>query len=231
MTMENLVCIVHYNTPELTAYTVRSLKKWTPDCKVVIFDNSDRMPWQPIGDEEVFDNTKGQIINFDHWLDGFPHKLPSPRNNYGSAKHCLSVQWLLDYLATPFVLVDSDVLIRCDISKLWDDRYLWVGEVGSNTGRFGISLFKVHPFLCYLNADMMRKKHIYYFNPRKMWDLTNKVPNRYYDTGAWLYEVTIKMRMRYKLISLNRHCFHLRHGSWKDTKWREWVEEHRETWE
>lgn len=183
------VCIVHYNTPKLTQYAIRSLLKHTRVGKVVVFDNSDRLPFMMKNKEfvadhapliEVIDNTRGQVIDFDQWLSTFPDKEPSPGNNYGSAKHCYSVEWLIDHTDQPFLLMDSDVLIRRDISPFCQHPdCAWVGEVGENVReRFGYDIRKVHPFLCWLNVPILKSHGIHYFNPDYMWNLTSVAPNR-----------------------------------------------------
>lgn len=47
------VVIVNYNTQSLTDCAIRSLNKHTPGCRVVVFDNSDRTPF-----ENTFDNVE-----------------------------------------------------------------------------------------------------------------------------------------------------------------------------
>ena len=39
------ICIVHYNTPLLTEYLIKSINKFTPNSKIYIFDNSDKEPF------------------------------------------------------------------------------------------------------------------------------------------------------------------------------------------
>jgi hypothetical protein len=65
------VAIVSYNTPELIAAAIMSLRKHGgQDWRVVVFDNSDERPFTcKMKNVEVVDNTKGQIIDFDkEWL-------------------------------------------------------------------------------------------------------------------------------------------------------------------
>lgn len=85
------ICIVHYNTPNLTDALVRSIKRNTPDSYIYIFDNSDVNPWVKHYDNmTVFDNTKGQIINFEEWLTHYPKRdrgIGAAVNDFGSAKH------------------------------------------------------------------------------------------------------------------------------------------------
>ena len=64
--MNKNIVIVHYNTPELTYATIQSVRKFTPGCDFIIFDNSDTRPFK-IQDEDItiYDNTKGNLINFE----------------------------------------------------------------------------------------------------------------------------------------------------------------------
>ncbi len=239
---QRVVCIVHYNTPKLTQCCIRSLLKHTKVDKVVVFDNSDKLPFmmknkQFVAEHKelisVIDNTRGQFINFDGWLDGFSDKEPSPGNNYGSAKHCVSIQWLIDHTDTPFVLMDSDVLIRRDIADFWSHPdCAWVGEVGENVKvRFGYNIRKVQPFLCWLNVPLLRDHNIRYFNPSYMWNLTTVAPNHRYDTGAWFYRAVKDARLPTCSLPLNEAIFHLVHASWRNRQPMEWLNEHREEWE
>lgn len=237
-----VVCIVHYNTPKLTQCCIRSLLKHTKVDKVVVFDNSDKLPFmmknkQFVAEHKelisVIDNTRGQFINFDRWLAGFPDKESSPGNNYGSAKHCISIQWLIDHTDVPFVLMDSDVLIRRDIADFWSHPdCAWVGEVGENVkARFGNNIRKVQPFLCWLNVTLLHAHSIRYFNPLYTWNLTTTAPNHRYDTGAWFYRTVKDARLPTHNLPLNETIFHLAHASWRNRQPMEWLDEHREEWE
>lgn len=234
--------IVHYNTPRLTQCVIRSLWKHTNGVHVTVFDNSDRLPFlmkngefmaEHAGLLTVIDNTQGQHIDFDAWLATFPDKEPSPGNNYGSAKHCYSVQWLIDHTNEPFVLMDSDVLVRQDVSVFWQHpECAWVGESGENVRRrFGYSFYKVQPFLCYLNVPMMKAHGIRYFNGDWMWNLTTRQPNHRYDTGAWFYRAVKEKGLSVYEVPLKEYILHLGHGSWRDKNPMEWVLEHRGLWE
>ena len=234
--------IVHYNTPRLTRAGILSLWKHTPGVHVTVFDNSDRLTFMSknavfVADNapliDVIDNTQGQHIDFDAWLATFPDKEPSPGNNYGSAKHCYSVQWLIDHTNEPFVLMDSDVLVRQDVSVFWQHpECAWVGESGENVRhRFGYSFYNVQPFLCYVNVPMMKAHGIRYFNGDWMWNLTTRKPNHRYDTGAWFYRAVKEKGLSVYEVTLKEYILHLGHGSWRDKNPMEWVLEHRGLWE
>lgn len=179
---------------------------------------------------EVIDNTKGQLIDWTSWLDGFKDKEPSPGNDYGSAKHCRSVQWIVDHRKNPFVLMDSDVLLKDDVSFLWDREQAFVGHIGCNTRRFGYVVNRVEPWLCYINVRMMRANGISYFNGRKMWNLVSVAPDDHYDTGAWFLEECERIGLPYKDMEMKDYGLHLRHGSWGKKKQEAWLEENKKLW-
>lgn len=224
--------IIHYNTPEVTEACIRSLWKHTPGVYVIVFDNSDKEPFtKQMANVEVIDNTKGQIINFGEWLDTFPNKEPSPGNDYGSAKHCYSVQWIIDHRRNPFILIDGDVLIKQDIAPLWDKSQAFVGHIGCNTRRFGFVLNRVEPWLCFINVRMMRQNGIGYFNPNKMWNLVSKAPDDHYDTGAYFLEECNRLRLPYREIENTDYGLHMRHGSWRKKNQLEWLKENKALWQ
>lgn len=229
--MKKDVVIIHYNTPELTTAAIKSLNKTTEGCHVIVFDNSDEKPFVNTFDNvEVIDNTKGQLIDFVEWLDTFKDKEPSPGNNYGSAKHCYSVQWIVDHRKNPFVLMDGDVLLKKDITGLWDDSKVFTGHVGCNTRRFGYVINRVEPWLCYINVKMMRSNGISYFNGTRMWNLVSKSPDNHYDTGAWFLEECNRLKLPYKDMEMKDFGIHLRHGSWKKKDDMQWLEANKKLW-
>lgn len=234
--------IVHYNTPKLTRCAILSLWKHTPGVHVTVFDNSDRLDFLSKNEAfyrdhrellDIIDNTHGQVIDFDRWLETFPDREPSPGNNYGSAKHCYSVQWLCDHATDSFLLMDSDILVTRDVTEFFrHPDCAWVGETGENVRRrFGYDIQKVQPFLCWLNVPMMKAHGITYFHPDWMWNLTHRKPNHRYDTGAWLHrDVAAKGLPTYQLL-LSSYMLHLGHGSWRDKDAMAWLREHRQLWE
>lgn len=232
------VLIIHYNTPELTAAAVRSLWKHTPDACVTVFDNSDRRPFAVHNAQlaacnpqrlRIVDNTKGQIVDWDKWLALFPDRMPCPENSYGSAKHCYSVEVCMNLFPNGFVLLDSDVLVKRDITDIMDTTAAWSGQVHINTKRFGVSVKRVVPFVCWINTPLLRRHGIRFFNPDKMWKLSRVSPNCYYDTGAWLYEATVGLGNR--RISVKDYVEHYGGGSWRQNTPEAWLDKFRSLWE
>lgn len=234
------VCIVHYNTPKLTSHCIRSLLKHHPSARVIVFDNSTLRPFGSVCCDtiathtEVIDNTRAQILDFDTLLAQFPDKETGPINksNYGSYKHCCSVQWLMDHLDEPFLLMDSDVLIRQRITTFCNPRYAFTGHVVCNTRkRFGLEIYRAEPFLCYINTPMLRAAGVTYLNTDYMWALSHQSPNNRYDTGAWFLKDVTDHRLPYRDIDTSPYIAHFGHGSWHATNYRQWLAVHRDLWQ
>lgn len=214
------IAIVHYNTPQLTDAAIRSVRKHTPGCQFVVFDNSDNSPFMSEdNDITIIDNTKGQIVDFGKMLSHYPKRETDKRNrsNFGSAKHCKSVDVLMDMLPDGFILMDSDVLVTRDIS----DLVCGASVCGKERVKEGVSLFL--PYLCWLNVPLLRHYHIHYFNGEKMWALSDTYPNNRYDTGAWLYEEVNNKGLVYKRVDIMDYIVHFGHGSWRDRDASDWL--------
>ena len=237
------ILTVHYNTPEMMECMIRSVNKHT-ECTIHVLDNSDEYPFESTFDNvEVIDNTKGQYINFDEFLSHYPNKRSTPRSNFGSAKHCKTVDICFDLLPNGFILMDSDVLVKKDISAFWDERYAWVGEplFEKHDRRYvGVSdypdesmyVMRLLPFLCYVNVPMCRKHGIRYFNEDWMWFLKPKDPNRVYDTGAWFLKDCMDKGMPGKMKKITPYIEHYNHGSheFRNETLPDWLNEHKELW-
>ncbi len=243
------VLIIHYNTQELTEAAIMSLWKHTPECRVTVFDNSDKRPFgriengkwimDNVGQDKlsiinsqlsIIDNTRGQVVNWDEWLAQYPNKLP---NNcaWGSAKHTYSVEICLDRFPNGVLLMDSDVLLKKDVTPLCDPAQAVVAEIGrgSHPKRGGLRRFM--PMICWLNVPMLRQAGATFFNPNKMWALTDRQPHCWYDTGAWLLETVLKARLPYRSIEMANYVEHFGHGSWKNKHDpNEWLRMHRQLW-
>lgn len=228
--------IVHYNTPKLTRAAILSLWKHTPGCRVVVFDNSDRLTiagskawdalrWNPL--VTIIDNTRGQEVDFDKLLAQYPERQLDDRNksNFGSAKHTASVDRLFDLLPDGFLLMDSDVLVRQDVRPLIDRSIAATGMLKPNDG-----VMRLLPLLCWLNVPMLREHGIRYFNGEKMWALSDRYPDNRYDTGAWVLEGINRCGLTMRQVSTKNYVLHLGHASWRDVKPMAWVRAHRELW-
>lgn len=212
--MEKNVCIVNFNTTALTTAAIKSVWKTTPDCAVTVFDNSDKEPFPEMDGVRIIDNTKGDVIDFERFLSGFPNKVKT-YNSWGSAKHCYTVQKLFDYFPEGFVLMDSDVLVKKDISDLFDCTCLFVGEVCHNPKKRNSKIPRLLPFLCWINVSMCKEKQIDYFDPGRSWRLNGQ---QFYDTGASFLEDCNRHSLPTRRINLEDYIIHFGAGSWQTDK-------------
>ena len=232
--MTKNIVIIHYNTPYLTECLVRSINLFMKDAVIYIFDNSDKSPFTAKFDNvTVFDNTKGQIINFDKWLENYPNKNRSNGrvNKWGSAKHCYSVEKCMQLIDGNFVLLDSDVLLKRDISNLFREDLIYIGSI--TTQPFS-SIKRVLPFICYINNNMCKEKKIHFFNDNYMHGLFKTMNADRYDTGAWFYlncENLPSEKIKYE-----DYVIHYGHGSWNKAGERavltkeQWLSRYKKYW-
>lgn len=225
------ILTVHYNTPEMLECMIRSINKHTV-CNIHVFDNSDEDPFvNKFGNVDVIDNTKGQLIDFDKWLQQFPDRRTSPRSNFGSVKHTLSIDYCFDLFPGGFVLMDSDVLVKNDISCFWDNSRAWVGEpLYENHNQCWV--MRLLPFLCFINVPMLKKYGIRYLNADWLWHLKPVFPNMYYDTGAWFLKDCIEKGVPGRLEKISEYIEHYYHGShaFRNESLCDWLQEHRRLW-
>ena len=200
------VMIVNFNTQILTDACIESINKHTKNVNIYIFDNSDKEPYvNTFANVTVMDNTKGQIIDFNKWLDGYPVKNPMG-NNYGSAKHCYTIQKFMDIFDDNFILMDSDIIVKQDIISLYDDRYIFVADKIGNFAMWGPRLL---PYICFINNKMCKENGIRFFDDTRMAQLNN---DNYNDTGASFLEDASKYPHRF--INYKEYVEHLAAGSW-----------------
>ena len=232
--MNKNICIVHFNTPALTKCLVMSVNKYVPNAKIFIFDNSDKSPFINTFDNvTVFDNTKGQIINFDEWLKKYPNKDKAGKtpvyNKWASAKHCYTIEKCIELIDENFVLLDSDILLKSGINEFFDDRYIFVG---TQEKRPGLPI-RLLPYLCFLNVDMMKKNNIHYFDETMMNGLMVTENGNAYDTGA-AFVVNTK-HLPHKSIDIKDYMIHYTGASWQDrsriTTPENWLKENKKYWE
>lgn len=225
------IVIVHYNTPRLTGALVKSIRKFVKkDYHIYIFDNSDTEPFDEVADDiTVWDNTHGRYIYFDGWLRRFKMKKQPHEtlNNYGTAKHTYSVDKCMELVDDGFILLDSDVLLKQDISVLADTDYYAVGEIA----RCGYT-DRLVPYVCFINVRKCKGKGVHYFDARRTIGLG--VGKGGYDTGASFLE-DVRMVGNIKEIKVEDYVEHFYQGSWNKKKdcrqEEEWLKINRDLYE
>lgn len=229
--------IINYNTQDLTEHCIMSVNKFVDGARIFVFDNSDKGAFVNKFDNVViFDNTSGKIIDFDKFLSRYHYKNRSAgrRNGWASAKHAYTIEKLIEMMDEPFILLDSDVLLKKDASDLFDEGLLYCGEVVCQPNS---TIKRVLPYICFINVPMCKKHRIHYFNEKFMHGLCygGKGSSDRYDTGAWFYSCTLKYPRRE--IRYDDYIVHYHHGSWVSSTWEkkettsgEFIEANREYW-
>lgn len=212
--MNKNIVIIHYNTPYLTECLVRSINLFVKDANIYIFDNSDSKPFTAQFDNvTVFDNTNGQIINFDKWLEKYPNRMKSSGklNKWASAKHCYSVEKCMELIEDNFILLDSDVLLKKDISELFDENVGCCAEVITQP-RFNVQ--RILPYICFINNKLCKEKDVHFFDENEMYGLYKNASGEKYDTGASFFHHMTEKELEIKSIFVNDYVVHYKAGSW-----------------
>lgn len=224
------VAIVNFNTPEITAATVKSVWKHTPGARVTVFDNSTERPMPKMDGVFLMDNTKGQLINFDAFLAKYPNKGETS-NDWGSDKHCSTIDYLWGVFPAGFILLDSDALVKRDLSDIVDPDKAFVGEVFQDFSNPWHWLPRVLPFCCWINVPLCRKTGIRYFGEDRNWRLHRGDNRTWYDTGASFYEDVLDHRLPRREIKVEDYVEHLGGGSYRQPDPMRWLEENRSLYE
>lgn len=229
--MEKIIAIVHYNTPRLTECLVMSINKFVEDAKIYIFDNSDKYPFSKhFENVTILDNTKGQIVNFDEWLKKYPNRNKS--QTFSSAKHCYSVEKCMDIINKPFVLMDSDILIKRNIDDLFNTDYMWIAETANQNVSNFRHIHRVLPYICFINTNMCKENNIHFFNENLMLGLVAGWKDKQYDTGASFLHDT--QNFPHKKIKVSSYAEHFGSASWPGFKSQKtvdgWINKHKNLW-
>ena len=223
------ICIVHFNTPKLTECLVRSINKFTPNSTIYIFDNSDQRPFVYRQDNiKYIDNTKGQIINFEEWLNNYPNREKSngKQNKFGSAKHCYTIQKCIELIGENFILLDSDVLLKKDITPLFDENFIYVGKSEFQLNCKNPAQHKIQrllPFACFINVKLCQENDVHYFNDDYMNGLYKSPESDLYDTGGGFLKEISKKSLQGKEININDYIVHYNAGSWRNSSAADWL--------
>jgi hypothetical protein len=260
--MKQTIAIIHFNTPELTEACIMSIRKHGCDWPVVVFDNSADItapagtngndpkeetvikarPFrQKMKGVKVIDNTKGQVIDFEQFLSLYPDRNPQvgvyKSSVWGSAKHIVTVQKLWELLPDGFILVESDTLVKRDITELWKEQYSFCGYVQRNQNGNRFKVPRILPMLCYMNVPKLTKEGARYFDPDRCWGLKADANLRgnWFDTGACLLDDVLRMRPRLKGLHVDIRLFieHYGGGSWHQgdlQRQSAWLKQHEALW-
>ena len=224
------IAIVHYNTPALTAALVRSIRMHVPRRRIVVFDNSDVLQLPPMRDVIRIDNTRGQVVDFGEMIQRYPDRIPTACK-WGSEKHIASVDWLFDYLPEGFLLLDSDVLLKKDITPLFDESVAWVGM--RETQPYWFQAQRIAPYCLYINVPMCKAHGIRFWHEGQVYKLSHNGQPPFYDTGASFWEDCKAAGLPGREIDIYEYIEHFGGASCGDTAqqaW-EWLDKHHDLYE
>lgn len=224
------ICIIHYNTPYALTCLIKSINLHINDAYIYVFENSDKELFVNTFDNvEIFDNSHGQILDYETILQNYPDrfKTESKNNGWASFKHCLAIDKCMDLIDDNFVLLDSDVLIKKDFSDLYQEDKIAVGEYESSYERLA-------PYICFINVNLCKKHNIRYFNEDYILGIKPYKDKQKYDTGSYFYKEIKKYD--YKTIKIENYIVHYQSGSFssnlisKKTTLNEWVNNFKQYW-
>lgn len=215
-----LFVIVNYNTTQLTTCACSSILKFHHDASIIIFDNSDRETFKDnakLFNALYIDNTQSQLIDFEKELQKYPNRTILQQKainvNFGSAKHSMSIQWLLDNIDEPFILCDSDILLKHTIDFI-DMTKICISDIDEKHANKGI--YRIFPFIAFLNSPLIKEYKIRFFDGNRMHALTTE-RGFWYDTGAAFFENIMNYNSSlFKRINYNDYVIHFKAGSWKN---------------
>ena len=199
--------IINYKTPAFTEAAVRSVKKGSPKFEVVVYDSSGEY-------HGPADRLIKNDIDFKELLDRYPNKIETV-NDWGSVKHCYTVDHCFDLLPEGFILLDSDVLVKKDLTPLWQPDKIWVGQIRRTNFNY---IPRVAPYCCFINVSMCREHGIRYFNDQWMWRLNTNPDHdsNWYDTGAYFLRET--RELPHLEAAIDDFVLHFRGASWMEGK-------------
>ena len=207
-------CIVHYNTPELITCCISSVNKQYNNAEIIVFENSDKYKFVNNFDNvKIIDNSNGQILNFENEIQKFM-KINNLSNdvllrqkkasNFGTFKHSITIQWLIDNINEDFILLDSDILMKKPLPKL-ENEQICIADYNEN---------RIYPYIIHLNTKLVKENNLVFCDYEHI--LPTKILESY-DTGGYFRTEIFKKQLKINKIDLEDYIVHFGNGSWRKT--------------
>ena len=208
---EGLACVVNSDTPELIDALIRSIRKNSRSIKkVIVFENSLFKPFDKRKrnygiDVEILDNSRNDLVDFSITQQ----KIEEGCTVSGWVIHSESIDWLVRNIGRDFILLDSDVLVKNDLSWLVCDKVACVGTHNRNRAR---CISRVLPYCTYINAPLIMKNGINFFSSE---ETANVDERNLTDTGSHLLMKLYKKDLPIGFADTSRFIEHCGSGSWR----------------
>ena len=122
-------------------------------------------------------------------------------------------------------MLDSDVLVKKDLTELYDDNFIYVGYEHINGKSRNI---RVSPHVCFINVRVCNKYGIRYFDEKRIVGLSKEGDD--YDTGSSFYFDCKGYES--KKINENDWIVHYGSGSWtKRVNENSWLDKYKSLWD
>ena len=164
------IVTVNFNTPELIDALVDNVSMYGTH-RITVVDNSTVKPCNDSDKYERIDNTN---LEFDDYVT--PGRQLCREYGItcygGSYVHAHTVQKLYDIETEPFLLMDSDFILKCDPEKIVNYDTLFSGECSND---------RVMPMCLFINVPKCKANGVRFF------DGTSICPFSNHDTGYTLF--------------------------------------------
>ena len=147
----------------------------------------------------------------------------------------------MEILDENFILLDSDILLKKDISDMFSDEDIFVGMTEFWKAKIGVAKQireRAIPYMCFINVNKCKEYDIKYFDDKRMYGLSSNGDN--YDTGTSFLEDIKKKKLKWKKINILPLIVHYKAGSWvEDAKKHDgykpisieaWLEKNKKYW-
>ena len=120
--------------------------------------------------------------------------------------------------------MDSDILIKKDISELFDKSVTWIGMQEQQES---FKKIRLAPYLLWINLPMCKKNGINFVKKYQNYKVSHKRAP-YYDTGASFFESCKLANLSGKEVNIYDYIIHFGGGSYtKRRDYKIWLEENK----
>lgn len=214
MSYELTIAFVNFNTPKYIRPLINSLYKTNPWYKgcVHIYDNGNYDINEGVYDKFIYHHVDKHL--YDEFIGMKEPNDPGCRH-FCSAKHCKTLQYIIDNTKTKYLLLcDSDIIFTKNFENLYDtvinENKIACGFIKKPKGYAD----RLSPWFSILNLSLMKEHDIKYYDENRMFLINS---NTTHDTGASFLEDCKKNNL--DILTLpddNLYYIHYKGGSYSN---------------